>query len=991
MKYIDIFLASSITDLHNERMELGNYIRTLNNKFIDRGVYFRLHMCEDISDEIALTRKQDEYNEVIRECEYFYVLFKNKTGAYTIEEFDVALEKFKATGAPKIRTYFIKSECETSRDVSEFMRRLESELQHYYSVIDSIDTIKLKMLLELAAGNDLQAEIEFKDAQVLLDGEIVKSIDLDSLPLYANHDNISKLRVENTQLEQEFVNARLDMARNPADDGILNKLLKVSERKNKVQEELHKIEKELMKAASRIIAISNSGEYITARAQKAIELFEQGKFDEAMAILDDEERKRDTEYALQRLEDDKNELRGLLKEISLKIDTVKAKGINEEIANEIIKLYEEAESLIVKGGLEYDLMDDYVLFLTSQKRFAKAIETGERVYHTLIALNDTQSEMFINICAYLASAYGEVRSIDKAVELYKQTLTRFEELPRRIRDKKRNIEAGLYNDLAKLYLEKVDLIAANKLLHRAYSIYRELSKSNPGYNQALAMVCNNLGELNRQKKDYKLAEKLFKTAAALCARLYKENPGRHAGLFYVSTNNLGLTMKEQGNYKEAERHLNNALELARSLVKHNPYVYSLDVIRACNNLAVVHMEQQHFDVAEKYYKEALDTSLKLAEADHDVYDQYVALGYSNMALLHNSTTGSAGAVPLQEKALEIYRRLAQKNPDVYKFYVATVCGNLSLCYGDNMLEKAEERGKEAIGILRELALTKPSVYEQNLCLACTSLGSLYNRIDRYDEAEACLREAVEISKRLIARGVGTEAAAAAYYNLGDTLYYSDRDDEAEKMYIEAIHIYSILAEESPEVYFAIIMSVYADLCALYDFNGRYDEAEDTYRDALDMCRPDRKLSAMEVSLIAGVHASLAEMLERLDRKDEALETYMHGVEMYRKLDVEGIAIYGETYGESCLDAADMYAAKGELDDAEKLYVEAENAFKAFTQGGNGDCNPQMCRALYNVGCVYRQKDDEQRMSEAWSKALVIAEKYKDSDDYCAKIYELLIK
>ena len=33
MQYIDIFLASSIDDLHNERMELGNYIRILNDMY----------------------------------------------------------------------------------------------------------------------------------------------------------------------------------------------------------------------------------------------------------------------------------------------------------------------------------------------------------------------------------------------------------------------------------------------------------------------------------------------------------------------------------------------------------------------------------------------------------------------------------------------------------------------------------------------------------------------------------------------------------------------------------------------------------------------------------------------------------------------------------------------------------------------------------------------------------------------------------------------
>ena len=94
MKVIKIFLASSINDLHVERMEIGNFIRSMNDRFIDRGIYFKLCMCEDISDAVAKSRKQDEYNAIIRECDFFYVIFWHKAGVYTVEEFeDIILSK----------------------------------------------------------------------------------------------------------------------------------------------------------------------------------------------------------------------------------------------------------------------------------------------------------------------------------------------------------------------------------------------------------------------------------------------------------------------------------------------------------------------------------------------------------------------------------------------------------------------------------------------------------------------------------------------------------------------------------------------------------------------------------------------------------------------------------------------------------------------------------------------------------------------------------
>ena len=148
MKVIKIFLASSINDLHVERMEIGNFIRSMNDRFIDRGIYFKLCMCEDISDAVAKSRKQDEYNAIIRECDFFYVIFWHKAGVYTVEEFEVALAQFRDTGSPKIQTYFkaVEEGDSVEQSVTDFMRRLEREVDHFHKTFTHTDTIMLKLL-----------------------------------------------------------------------------------------------------------------------------------------------------------------------------------------------------------------------------------------------------------------------------------------------------------------------------------------------------------------------------------------------------------------------------------------------------------------------------------------------------------------------------------------------------------------------------------------------------------------------------------------------------------------------------------------------------------------------------------------------------------------------------------------------------------------------------------------------------------------------------
>ena len=50
---------------------------------------------ENFLDAMAETRLQDEYNQEVRACDIFVSLFMTKTGKFTEEEFDVALQSFK--------------------------------------------------------------------------------------------------------------------------------------------------------------------------------------------------------------------------------------------------------------------------------------------------------------------------------------------------------------------------------------------------------------------------------------------------------------------------------------------------------------------------------------------------------------------------------------------------------------------------------------------------------------------------------------------------------------------------------------------------------------------------------------------------------------------------------------------------------------------------------------------------------------------------------
>ena len=63
MKYIKIFLAMSEADMKEEKAELADYIRSLNDLYVGRGIFF----------EICGPGEEDA--DYIDESQYFFLLF----------------------------------------------------------------------------------------------------------------------------------------------------------------------------------------------------------------------------------------------------------------------------------------------------------------------------------------------------------------------------------------------------------------------------------------------------------------------------------------------------------------------------------------------------------------------------------------------------------------------------------------------------------------------------------------------------------------------------------------------------------------------------------------------------------------------------------------------------------------------------------------------------------------------------------------------------
>ena len=123
MKKLKIFLASSIVELKEERNEIGDFIRRIQDELIDMDYRIQLFECEFFDNSIALTRKQDEYNDEIEKSDIFVMLVGSKLGNYTFEEFKIA----KSISSIEINVIFKNYLEHIDETVSNFKRLIQNE------------------------------------------------------------------------------------------------------------------------------------------------------------------------------------------------------------------------------------------------------------------------------------------------------------------------------------------------------------------------------------------------------------------------------------------------------------------------------------------------------------------------------------------------------------------------------------------------------------------------------------------------------------------------------------------------------------------------------------------------------------------------------------------------------------------------------------------------------------------------------------------------
>ena len=752
MKYIKLFIASSIIEFAQERASLSDFIRSLNDIYVPRGIYFQLTICEDLSNAVAKDRKQAEYNQTIRESQYFYILFgrgsdRADDAIYTIEEFDTALDQFRKAGAPKIYTYFrqLPEGESASKNVRDFMNRLDQEIGHYYSTFGNVDTIKLNMLLELTRDQTVGGTVKVEDGMASLDGR--KMFSVADIPLYSKNETVQKLLAQKAQLEDEMSKLALEYAKNPAGDA-MRRLLANSEQRNKIAEQLHTLEMDVLQLFRQSTEKRQLGQSLNWRERDALQMIDMGNYEAARTLLEDQTWKKEIRQAEEIIEIKKDAILEYISGQKTLIDTYKAEGNTAENARKIIAVYEDITALAAKHHMVPDVLYDYASFLYNQCQYQKSLELAQRLEHWYALEPDTSAVRRAKLYNLIGLDHSAQNDFLTAKKAYQEVLKIYRDLAGKDSDVYQLNLANSCNNLAILFFHIGSFKEAEKLYREALKIHRDLAeKSSDAYLPYLANSCNNLATLLRNTGSFKEAEELCREALKICSDLAEKNSDAYLPYLARSCNNLADLLCNTGFFKESEELYREALKIYRSLAEKNPDAYLPDLALSCSNLASLLQDVHSFKEAEKLHREALKIRRDLAEKNPDVYLPSLALGCNNLAYLLSDTGSSKEAEELYREALRIRRELAEKNPDAYLPALARGCSNLAcLLYNTNSFKEAEELYREALKIRRNLAEENPKVYLPKLQLVCDNLTALLEKTGRREEADSLRREVAEFFK-----------------------------------------------------------------------------------------------------------------------------------------------------------------------------------------------------------------------------------------------------
>ena len=796
MKNIKIFLVPSSDAVMGDMTGVRDFFRQLNEMYFDSGINFSILNANEMTE--------NELKEHVADSDLSFFLFFEDVSDYMRSCFDIFFESFKNTDKPKIVTYFKYTESpnDMTEAVREFSQMLGNELRHYYNNYNSIDTLKLGILMQIKVMRLDASQITISDdGMICLNGQPVA--DTSKIPMFEFNDRLNELKSRYDELTKEWGRLRTLRMDDPNNEELYFEFSRVATERDDTKKALREFEDLLLKTSEELAA--KKGE-MSPRQAEAYRLLEMGDVDGACEILPLDELLEDIRRNRRFAKNATAPLETNVEELATRITALNMKGLNDDTVAEIRRIYEEIyDTFCDTRNIGWSKLYDYASFLEDQNDYINAIEVAENLRWYYSAPGRKVDEYDLGrLYNLLGMLYKAQNKPDKAEKYYLSAIEIREHLVKKNADAYEPDLAGSYNNAGIFYKKQGQPDKAEEYYLDAIGIYERLVKKNAdAYEPALAGIYNNAGNFYSDHNHSKKAEKYYLAAIEIHERLVEKNADAFEPALADSYNNAGVFYKKQGQSEKAEKYYLAAIEIYERLVEKNTDAYEPDLAMSYNNAGVFYSDHGQPEKAEKYYLAAIEIRERLVKKNADAYEPDLATSYNNAGAFYYKQNQPEKAEKYYLAAIEIDERLVEKNADAYEPDLAMSYINVGVFYEkQGQPEKAEKYYLAAIEIYERLVEKNADAYEPDLAKSYNNAGNLYSNHGQPDKAEKYYLTAIEIRERLAKKNADAYEPdlADSYNNAG--VFYSDQGqpEKAEKYYLAAIGIRERLVEKNAAAY-----------------------------------------------------------------------------------------------------------------------------------------------------------------------------------------------
>ncbi len=704
---INIFLASS-EELKEDRVWFGDFVQGINKIYKERGKGVDVFKWEFFDAANNDRRKQDEYNEKVRESNMFLALFHKKAGKYTLEEYDVAMETYrKSKKYPKVYVYCKKLglfERETP-ELKAFKAGLSKDSKEYFWMTYSTrDQLHLHFLQQLLMVENSLDKLKYEEGKVMLEGMHVA--DIDNLPFAKENRDYQRISAELSTLPKDIDNARQYVDEHPDNDFVRDELQKKLNRYNELKEEFAQLQKTLFETSQRIATMQC--EQLNDKLRNANEAFEIGNLERANTLLDEIINGADSDF---------EGLKEVLAPYHQKIEALllRAKTVMLEVKTPIVERIKQVLDIYAKAD-----------------KWADDSKLPDDKYERLLV---DYSDFLYGYGLYKEAEQIDIRLIVLREKLY---------------GKEHADTARSYNNIGEVYRNQGDYVKALEYQRKALDIMERVLGP---YHPLTATFYNNIGLVYHSQGDYAKALEYYKKDLDICERVLGSDHPNTA----QSYNNIGMVYYNQGDYAKALEHFGKALDIReRVLGLDHP-----DTAQSYNNIGGGYHSQGNYAKALEYYEKALDIRERVLGPDHPD----TAGSYNNIGAVCEGQGDYSKALEYHMKDLAICEHvLGPDHPDT-----ATSYNNIGAVYksqGD--YAKALEYYEKALDIW--VRVLGPD--HLNTAQSYNNIASVYSSQGNYAKALEYYGKALGIRERVLGPDHLDTASsynniAGVYFSKGD--------------------------------------------------------------------------------------------------------------------------------------------------------------------------------------------------------------------------------